>query len=60
MEEQSLKSQLPTKLEMAEMFAKLENSLKTIMATLHSILGQILTRVEDKERRLDTHTQAIN
>lgn len=45
---------------MADMFAKLEHSLKTDMATLYGDLGQILTREEDTERRLDTHIQVIN
>lgn len=43
MSEQSFKAQLPTQIEMAGMFAKLENSLKTGMSTLHRDLGQILT-----------------
>lgn len=51
-----LNAQLPTKAEMAVMFVKLENSLKTDMATLNGDLSQILGRVEDTEKRLDTHT----
>lgn len=41
----------PTKSGMATMFVKLENSLKTAMAKLHGVLGQILGsggyRIED-------------
>lgn len=36
------------------MFSKLDHSLKTDMAKLHGDLGQIPTRVEDTENRLDT------
>lgn len=49
------KSQLPTKDEMAEMFSRLELSLKGEMATLHGDLNQILKRVEETEEKLDKH-----
>lgn len=47
------KNQLPTKSEMAEMFYRLELSLKGEMATLHGDLNQILKRVEETEKKLD-------
>lgn len=58
-ENQSLNAQLPTHVEMAAMFAALENSLKTEMATIHNKLGHILTNVEDLERIVDCCTQII-
>lgn len=58
-EEQQLNAQLPTKVEMAAIFAALESSLKIEMATIHKNLGHVLTRVDDTEKRLDSHTQTI-
>lgn len=45
MEEQGAGIQIPTKLEMTDMFARLENSIKTEISTLRADLGQLLTRV---------------
>lgn len=47
------KKELPTKGEMAEMFARLELSIKGEVATLHEDLNQILKRVEETEENLD-------
>lgn len=47
--EQRVKAHMPTKIEMADMIAKLEHSLKTDMATLHGDMGQILSRKTWKE-----------
>lgn len=44
---------------MAAMFAVLENSLKTEMAIIHKDLGHVHTRVEDLEKRLDSHTRVV-
>lgn len=45
---------------MADTFAKLEQSLKTEMTTIHGFdLGQILTSVEDTEEKLDNHASEI-
>lgn len=49
--EQGAISQMPTKLEIIEMFTRLENSINTEIATLHEDLGQMLTRVEETEEK---------
>lgn len=58
-EEEQIKSQLPTKSEMADMFSRLEQSLKGEMATLHGDLSQILKRVGETEEKLDTQAVEI-
>lgn len=57
--EQRSGSSMPTKMEMADMFAKLEQSIKADMVVIHGDLGQILTQVEGTGERLDRHSQAI-
>lgn len=58
-EDQQMKAQLPTKTEMAAMFAALENSSKTEMITEHNDLGHTHTRVEETEKRSDIYTKII-
>lgn len=49
MEEQSISVQMPTNLEITDMFARLENSIKTEIATMRADLGHLLKRVEETE-----------
>lgn len=51
--------QLPTKDEMMEMFARLEQSIKGEKASLHGDLSQVLKRVEESEGKLDSQAAAI-
>lgn len=53
------KKQLPTKDEMAEMFAKLEMSIKGEIATLHEGMNHLLQRVEVTEESLTTQGEEI-
>lgn len=50
---------MPTKLEMSEMFIRMENSIKTENSTLRADLGQLLMQVEDTEGRADKQAQEI-
>lgn len=51
--------QLPTMTDMERMFAALENSLKSEMTKLHKDMGHMLARVEEVEKKADTHTRRI-
>lgn len=53
------KEQLPTKGEMAEMFARLETSLKGEIVTLHEDMNHLLKRVEDVETKVDRQGDEI-
>lgn len=59
MEDQGAGAQMPTKLEMSEMFIRMENSIKTENPTLRADLGQLLMQVEDTEGRADKQAQEI-
>lgn len=58
-EEQRIKSQLPNKSKISDMFSRLEQSLKGEMATLHGDLSQILKWVEETEEKLDIQAVEI-
>lgn len=53
MTEPRQENQLPTKKEMAEIFARLDLSLKGEITILHKDLNHILRRVEETEEQLD-------
>lgn len=61
--EQSIQTQMPTKLEVSEMFEGLEkklgNSFKTEIASMRADLGHLLKRVEDAEDKNDKQAQEI-
>lgn len=53
MEYQEASTRMPTKLEMSEMFIRLENSIKIEISTKRADLGQLLRRVEETEEKAD-------
>lgn len=50
--------QTPTKMEMTDMFTRLENSIKTEISTLQADLGQLLIHMEVTEEKKTTDKQA--
>lgn len=55
----ALVSDLPTKTELASLFAGLERSIKKELSAVRSDLSHVLERVEETELRLDRHATAI-
>lgn len=53
MEEQGTGAQLPTKMEMVDMFLRLETFIKTEFTALQTDLGHLLTRVEETEEKTE-------
>lgn len=52
-------AQIPTKIEMTEMFSRLENAIKLEIYTLRVDLGQLLKRVEETEVGTDIQAQEL-
>lgn len=60
MEEQSNIAPIPTKLEMMEMFAKLENSIKSEITNVRMDMGHLLRIVEEAEELTGKQAQEIS
>lgn len=51
--------QIPTKMEVLEMFAKLKNSIKTVITNVRLDMGHLLRRVEETEELTGKQAQEI-
>lgn len=60
MEEQRNIPQMPTKMEMVEMFAKLEDSIKSEISNVRTDMGFLLRGVEEVEEKSENQAQEIS